>query len=396
MVSDGKKQRVLLIFVISLSLLCLVLVAASAIAINRVSSIVSEVRDSHVRLTDQLRNNREELSILSRNMALMADDSNDVRFQMGMEPREYTYVTPDNTAEGGENDVVTLFEAVKTILRNYEEQKESIEFEKFLQQTDFQNFLSDNGLLVESAGPFSVGLVRDSDRYFNMIYHPIDGEVEISASYPKMEIREAWSSGLMARIRQLIPERELYFRYVRGKSEELVGLENHSQIRDLLTEKRMHLSPIREDSTSFKRSIFSDGKSFADICLLKEDNRFTIAGAAVENKDELVGFLVQKLEEIDTRPELERRVAESGVRLNEIFLEQDFKRLMDSRGLSVDSQPSDDDYHIYYDILMKGEKLGSFAINKFTAAVYITDRDGVQIGSLQSFSGPAVKKKNKS
>ena len=298
MVSSGRKQRFLLIFVISLSLLCIVLVAASAIAINRVSSIVAEVRDSNARLTDQLRNNREELSILSRNMALMADDSNDVRFQMGLEPREYTYTTPDNPAEGGGNDVVALFEAAKTILRNYEEQNELIEFEELLQQADLQKFLEDNDLVLESVDRFSVGLIRNSDRYFNMVYYPAEKQVEVSASYPQTQITEAWGSRLMAKIRQLIPERELYFRYIRGKSKELVGLENHSKITALLTEKRIHLSPLREDSISFKRSVVSDGKIVADICLLKDDNRFTVAGVSAADRDELIGLLIQRLEEI--------------------------------------------------------------------------------------------------
>ena len=393
MANDGRKQRFRLIFVISLSLICLLLATAAAIALNRVSSVVTDVRVSNVRLSEQLRIDREELSILSRNMALLTDDSNDVRFQIGLEPLEYTYTAPDDTEESRENDVVTLFEAVKTVLQHHDEQTDLAEFDEFLHRTDFLEFLDSNNLKIESTGSFSFGLVINSDRYFNIIYHPKDGQVEVIASYPKTHITEAWNSGLMARIRQLIPERELYFRYVRGKAKELAGLENHSRINELLTEKKVRLSSLREDSTSFIRSIVSGGKTFDDIILLKEDNRFAIAGNTVINEDELVELLIRKLEEIDPRPELERRVAESDFRLNEIFHEQDFKRLMESRGLTIDPEPKQDDYLVFYDILMKGERVGSFAINKFTAAVYVTDSDGVQIGSLQSFSGPSTKKK---
>ena len=78
---------------------------------------------------------------------------------------------------------------------------------------------------------------------------------------------------------------------------------------------------------------------------------------------------------------------------NHVFKDINFIRLLESVDIKINLITHENDYFIYYDILHNSEKIGCFALDKFNYKVYITDKDEVQLGAVNSLSDLNMSKK---
>ena len=385
---------------IGLRILLITLPAAAFVFVlvfagTNLSAQLGELKALSNGLADELRDSRAKLDVITQSLSLLANDSNDMRSQIGMAGREYpiSQLIPQTQAEE-ENPVVQFWTVVERVYDRYDNEQNQVAFDRFVDSEDFQSFLKTNRLVVEEQGGLEIMLFRKLDRYMSIRYLPVTDEIELSFPHLTNQSRRKWQPETRLLVESQIPEIESYYSEARKKSENLGEIKKNPDVMQLLEQKEIFLKGIQEDRESYYVSVVQGRVAYLRVSLLKSDRLFHLAEAQSENLEDLLPAIVAAIGRVDPRSEREKRVGQSQQFLVETFEKTDLVRLLESKKLLIDLQPRENEYFIYYDIKNDQQKIGSFAVDKYTAEVYMTDKDEVQIGSFRSLTGaePKVKK----
>ncbi len=131
------------------------------------------------------------------------------------------------------------------------------------------------------------------------------------------------------------------------------------------------------------------------MSLRKEDRRYYAGESGTDDFAAFLPIAMKAVDRIDPRSDREKRVGQAQDFLTGLFAHPDLRRLLQSQGLGIQSDPRENEYFYYYDITKSGDKIGCFAVDKYSAEIYMTDKDEVQIGSFRGLTGvETIVKKN--
>lgn len=156
--------------------------------------------------------------------------------------------------------------------------------------------------------------------------------------------------------------------------EALESLTRSPEVVQALAQKRLEIA--LENGTALIRPVGGTG------ALLAVDSREPLPSPRE---------LVSTIQEIDTRPEAERRVDDARQQIEAIANDPDFTANLAEFGLRLAESPRETlDFFIYELTDLDGEAIGSFGVLKFYGEVYLLDQEAVMITSLQTLTSGAA------
>jgi hypothetical protein len=362
----------------------------------RLRQSIRDARAFQNNLTDQLRQNQATLDIITQSLSVLAGDSNDLRAKLGLSQREYPILTAmDSKEEEQNNEAVTHFQAVKKVYQSFRDERYLLAFNDFADSVAFQDFLKLYSFTTGRVEGYSLGLYRDKDRYFTLTFYPEEDEFSVMDSAGGASTRGGWDQAILPHIRDSLESMEVHFRDVREKAASMRSQLHEKELLDALGRKGLTVSNLLEDDERYTATVYHGNQAMFDFTLEKEDGLFTVGDQSTESPALFLALAAEAVDSLDVRSDWQKNLSRTVSDLLKVFADDDFLLLMESAGLSILPQPRENEYFILYDIVQGAEKIGSYAVNKYTSEIYLVDKDEVQMGSLRQMAniGPAAQKK---
>ncbi|HUV06111.1 MAG TPA: hypothetical protein VMX75_00190 [Spirochaetia bacterium] len=346
-------------------------------------------------LTSQLRETGADLSEIRQTLFLMSQDSNDIRWSMGLPQKSYSTLIPEKnmTAERAEDDIA-YFRALDLL----EEKKLS---EKF--RTEYgsikkavEPIVAEYGLRIQDSENFSFTIRQGRDIYFTVSYLPKTGGVSINSFLGDEREYRAPGRDLIQFINTNIGTLKAHYLTAAQMAGRIDSLKKNEEIRVLMARKQMSLAGPSETEEGYVYTITEGKNNLLGLALDKKTLSYFVDTAVFSAFEEFEKRVVEVLERYDGADEGQRNVEDVQRKLESVFSATAFLDVLESKGMKIDKKIRSGGEYIHRDILDdQGHRIGSFAIQKGSGEVLVMDRDDLPLCTLQSLLAlPEKQKKN--
>ena len=166
---------------------------------------------------------------------------------------------------------------------------------------------------------------------------------------------------------------------------------NSEDIKKSFSEKRIKAVPITENKDIYNIKLFTisriNNQFIGTLSYSYKKEGFLISEKSFGNYEKMKDIILNIDIYIDTRTNEEKIVEQSVKDIKKIADDPSFKMFLESREYFLSTEPREDDEHLFFDFLPLaggGKYIGSFAINKYTGEIYLTDFDAIQISSVKT------------
>jgi LCP family protein required for cell wall assembly len=351
------------------------------------------INQSNAQLINKMQESSEYFDIINQSLLLLSHDSNTMRDQLGMSKKDYPILRNRKEIEEEEDPVLLLFRAVEIVKKRNQEEKLMIKFHKFKTSPEFLNVLKIYFLESIEEEAYTLGLYKGKNRYFTLFYSPENEQIRLTAAGTTEINNGSWGRNAFNFIERSLPTIVVHFSQVLQLSRRLATIKANDKIAALLKQKDLTLSPLFEDRERFYITVSKEKRTLITASIKKSDKSYSFNNKPVVSFDALLHEFISTLENIDTRTVREIGLEQAQNELEAVFKDLNFIRLSESVDIKINLITHENDYFIYYDILHNSEKIGCFALDKYNYKVYITDKDEVQLGAVNSLLDLNISKK---
>ncbi len=351
-------------------------------------------------LVEEVRTQEETISLIKQSIVSMSMDNNEIRSYMDLPPKNYPIFNRVSPVSGKQNNqdkqVLGFYRGIDLLVDNYAIEKNKARIKSFYTCPEFQAFIKTNKLSIDKTDPLSVLIVRNKNIFFSIALSPGDDNFVVN-SFLNETVKDRKYSAKIEKFMEKNLEKlnahykNIYDRYVDFKST-VVNKKISSRIKDL----NIHFSRIKESYETYSLSLQRFHFNLKTFNLNKLTGSFIVEDKVYDSYEKFTTALSRLIPNIDIRTPEEVSADKAKERIDKIISDSAFKALLSGKKLHIAGIRREDNDNFYYDILnKKNELLGAFAVLKYSGEIYITDREDVQICSLESIlSRNEVEKKN--
>lgn len=356
----------------------------------------------------------EELGQLKETYTSFGDDLNEVRQYLRMPTKDYQPIAEQSGDDDGSNQdkiQLAMFEYIDylTSARNTADKlgRNQALIDNLLIDKEFLNFLKrENFVLAPVVRNKDNVVVKINDKsgstLITYFFNKNDGSLFFTTINKKTEVATAdfvkFKQDLMDFLVSNKDSLLTQAQAVKSKQTQIVSAINATQTQDTLKKQGLYFSPNSEEKDlQVIYSIFNKANELVGEVILSTDS---LATSLVDANDQntkikstdLLVDLTPFLEKLDARTFVEQKAVESIDSFKKTMEDDGFLLLLTKNNLHL-AKPNEDEGRFYYQILDKDNKVVStFAIEKMTGIITITDSEG-QKGNNLLFFDPSLKKK---
>jgi LCP family protein required for cell wall assembly len=343
-------------------------------------------------LSAELRARSEQTESLTRNLAELNQDYNQLRQSLGLEPRAF----PPLEEAGKASAPPSPLEAGLAIIQSrfYDEAK-ARQFEEFKAGALYAMLPAETGCQPADAGLFAVNWVKQNNVYYALSFQPDALTVTLTAAGIRERYAGADKDAAAAFVRATLKKIDAYYERVAGLKKMLAGLSADASVsaRLKLMADDAAFELRGEDATGFRAVVSRQNEDLLTVRFDKVDGVFLIDERKVDPPENLPAAFSSSLAGLDARTATEKRAGAVQASLEESFREPEFAAACAEASMEVAAAPRENADFVFYDVRHRGGKIGAFAVNKRTAEVFFVDKDDVVIASLRSVAGGSEFKK---
>lgn len=377
-VTSHTLYRVLFPVIIAVTLLIFaVFVIATNFEMNRIAAT----------LIDENSKNKETSDKISQTLLLLTRHFNEVRSQLGLSEKTYPIneISEEEKEQKEQDDNLAYFLAIDRIYSFNEEEKYLKQFDVIKREIIGEEFVKNEKFKVNTEEKFAVKLLKSDLLYFTISYSPENGKINIASFSGNNLENVSWDSKAIDFLSSENPKITERLSKINSMADTLLSIKQNEEINNLLTAKTLTLTDPSITDEAYTMNVVKKIKVYATMGLNKKTLEYFVDDNLFTSYSSFLVELIRTIKKIDTRSEKKKLVMEAENKFYAILDDPAFKTLLETKGYTVSRKPRIEHYYTYFDISdQNGNKAGTFAIDNFTYEMYITDKDEVQIGSLQS------------
>jgi len=366
------------------------IIAVVVLIVFLLSAIISNINAIDTKrilrnITEENNSNKTTLDTLQQTILLLANDTNAVRTQLGFSHRIYPVTEQNIKNNEAISDDVLFFRALEKIYENNNKEKNSLILKEFKTNTDFVQLLNEKELTVIDKDVLQFTVIKKTNLFFQITINPTSSQIQIEDFLKNTIEVSSFDNRAIAFIRKSINTLENHYLKFAQKIDELEAKINEPEIANLIKVKKISISTISEDYETAQLHMSYNNESILACGINKRDLAFTFNNQKIKDITELIPKTIKAINAIELKSQIEDVIQTAHQKLLTIFKDKAFISLLTENNLTILQQPRQEYYFTFYDLLDKTKtKIGSFAVDNYTGTIYITDKDEVQISSINA------------
>ncbi len=165
---------------------------------------------------------------------------------------------------------------------------------------------------------------------------------------------------------------------------------NSEDVKKSFSEKKIKTLPVTENKDIYNTRLFTisriNNQPVGTISYSYKKEGFIINEKFYGDYEKSKNIILNIDDYIDIRL-IEEKIVEQSVKdIKRMADDPSFKMFLESKGYYLSVNPREDSEHFFFDFLPSGggKYIGSFAINKYTGEIYLTDFEEIQLSSVKS------------
>ncbi len=343
-------------------------------------------------LYEELRVANAQSDELYTTLSMLIDDNRELRKMLNLPDRNYPDMRDEplsevSNSEEDNTNFLLYFQGVERILEQQEQERIILERESILSSVQLQNIIQSNSLKLEyqsnvltledKFGRLFIQINLDVLDDANITYHILHGD---GSEEHRSSIDAEWLERNIAVLRE-------HYRTYDVAKEELFGILNSSQLQRMFTAKGLNSVKSKNTEMPATLSVRKQGHEFIHITLDPKDYAYVLGEHRFEDSSELSQYVHILIRTTTFLTPGEIRLEQNDEKLQNIFQDRGFKSHLQNQGLHLAETRREDGEHIFYDFLDSDNQIvGSFALQKINGSIWLMDKDGTAISSLDSLS----------
>jgi len=380
----------LLILLVCIALLIL-LVLFPVLIFSRLSTLTGKIERIGDTLSGEIRSNSEDINLIKQNLLLMIEDTGELRSVLQLPVR--TYPLGDNKRQDEsdyrENRLPLFFDAVDMLLDKNKLDEGIIKFGEFIQSGFIHEIKNRYGFSIKKESDFSISLLKGENKFFEIKYDYKEELFHVSTFLQQEESFSRINDDFNRFIEAQVTDLEQHFRNTREKIEEFLSLKTGSTFQELIKKKDLTYTFSENETRVYLSLNGKKGEEYITPVLDKRENAFFLDGKSYRSFTTFHEDLLDKIKGLDTRSGVEKKIDTLKKEIKELGVDRGFRSFLQSKDLTINLDGREDDEYFYFDLNTKsGTPIGSFAILKHSAELYLMDRDDVLICSFKTLGMP--------
>lgn len=362
----------------------------------------------------------DEVGKLNQVTAMLGQDLNEVRSFLVMPTKRYFDDDLEDASQDSDSNQDALQLALFKYISHLGEQENLHQklnvglndLNTLFSNESFKNYLNSVGLAIssisESANDWHLSIIDRENRTILYIYlDKTTGDINVQnvsgKIIPEVLESETFASHLESYLKQNLETISNSIKQLANKKNYILESFNNESIRQIFESRKLSAStsPIDKDFKLYYEIKNESKEVVAEVILDKKDFSIQLkdyrdAGNVAVKVTDLVSAIPPFIENLDTIPEVQKKVIEAKAKLSATLDDKGFKVLLEKLNLSIPRDPREDEYRYYYDIYAvitgKTKLLGSIVVEKATGIVNIVDPNGTNTTNILFFD-PGLKKK---
>ena len=383
-------------FTIILIILTLLLLIAGFVSILVSINKITKQDELFFQEISKISNTQE---ILINNFKILNSDSLQTRTILGLPPINYNLPGSldgeiNGDKEEGEDLNIEYYSGLDYLLSIEKELSLKQSLNSYFEKPEIKNELDSLKLSLDnSSHPW---LIKRADlSIYSVIISSAGARIKPLYGDKEIEI-PAEPEKLLNYFDETLPEILSYNKRISDETSKYLAFLNSRELLDLTRNKKLILQRQSPDSFWYEIQDPNDTVFQIDFNNLRLDYR--IDSEEFENFETFREALINKLNAYDSRPREVILLNQRTEEISGLITDPAFMDLLKREGITLNPVFREDNDYRYFDISrLKGERIGSYAIQKHQGIVYLMDKDDVPIKSLRTLTDsiPAVNPKKK-
>lgn len=341
-------------------------------------------------------NLKESVNNFQQILTIMNQDINEPRAILGLKQNDYSiFFDSDDTIKDSEdiNKNILFFRALDYL--NDLEKSEKLE-QYILEISNneiLDEFIRENDLILEKQDNI-IYIKKSNDEIFHIEYDLENDEIIITSMMGEIKNINEFDE---KEIEDLNKDLDYILENTEKIKNEFLELFQNEHILEILENKSLSFSDeLIYIEYGYKAEIKLEDNILLSIFYDIKSNEYVLNEERFEDRNEFLDVLISNLEELDTKTPIEKIVELSQKEIVDILHDQAFLDVLQKYNLKINDFARELDNRLYYDIFDENDlTIASFAIDKSTGEILLTDNKGVLIKKLSDFfQNEDNKKKN--
>jgi hypothetical protein len=338
------------------------------------------------KLIDHSSKSKESIDAIVQTLLIETKYTNELRSQIGLS--EITYpieklLDNKNKDNGDSAKNLSYFRAIDKLYNSNIEEKNVSAFHAILKNNDFQSFIKENKFATKESDSLSIGLIKSELAYFTIRYIAESNSISIESYLGDKLEKVLFSNSTFDILKNVIKKIDAHNALLDTTLVSFSKIKDNQNLLSELKDKDLSIANVENTQELYTLAAARKTTYYLRFGLDKKTLSYFIEDQKMNSYEDFQIALLEAAKKIDTRDETEKMVGKLGDEIKAIISDKSFKTLLDIKKLSVASEPRPDYYFMFYDIKDSGgKKVGAFAIDRFHPAVYLMDKDDVQLSSL--------------
>lgn len=376
----------------------------AAIVVFTLAGILKKTAGIENRLISEFSGNNEQLEIIKQNLVKLSSDVNQTRSLIGLPETEYSFETAndsvsEDTDSRPENDNTVYFLGFEYLKNHYNEIGLYRTVSDIAGSDIFIKAAKTNSLTInEKADSYDLADSADGKILFKLKADISDNTVVINPFFSIIE-KGIFTSVSPSKASDYLNKntakaREL-FKKLSINISEIKNISADNTVGNSLKKNRLYLDDYSSDNVKTSVSIKTEaGTVVAEISLNHQDLTFSFCGRNYTDLNSLKNDLINIGNICDIRTQDQKRFEKSINDLDLLSTDSAFKDYLSDKGFSISDTVREDNDYFYYDIISESAKtkIGSFAVQKVSGEIYLTDHEEIPLSSINMFMNYSKKK----